>query len=131
MPEGAPYRHLPAKQTHPTASGANGHVACSTGMWHPTDCSGDAAGWRAVVVAEETPIMLAAIDGGWHAVEDRCTHAGCAFSTDGELDGATIVCDCHGSEFDIRTGEVLRMPARAPIRTFPTRVVDGMVEVEL
>jgi nitrite reductase/ring-hydroxylating ferredoxin subunit len=99
-------------------------------MWHQTDRSADDDGCRAVVV-EETPIVLAAIGRAWYAVEDRCSHAGCAFSTDGELDGTTLVCDCHGSEFDIRTGEVLRMPARTPISTFRTRVVDGMVEVEL
>lgn len=98
--------------------------------WHPTTCNAGDDGWRAEVI-DRTAIVLAAIDGNWHAAEDQCSHAGCAFSTDGELDGATLVCDCHGSEFDIRTGEVLRMPARSGIRTFPTRMVDGVVEVDL
>jgi nitrite reductase/ring-hydroxylating ferredoxin subunit len=98
--------------------------------WHRTECSDIDDGVRAVVV-DETPIVLAAVDGSWHAAEDRCSHAGCAFSADGELDGHVLICDCHGAEFDVRTGEVLAMPARTAIRTFPTRVVDGVVEVEL
>jgi nitrite reductase/ring-hydroxylating ferredoxin subunit len=78
-----------------------------------------------------TPILLASADGRWFAIEDRCSHAGCAFSTDGELDGTTLICDCHGSEFDIRTGEPLVMPANEPIRSYPVRETDGRLEVEL
>ena len=41
-----------------------------------------------------------------------------------------IVCNCHGSEFDLRTGDVLRGPAEYPVRTFAVRVVDDRLEVE-
>jgi nitrite reductase/ring-hydroxylating ferredoxin subunit len=82
-------------------------------------------------LAASRPIVLTSLDGTWFAFEDRCSHAGCAFSEDGELDGTTVICGCHGSEFDIRTGEVLRQPAERPIAVFPTRVVDGTVEVEV
>lgn len=65
------------------------------------------------------------------AAEDACSHAHCSFSTDGEIDGLTAVCNCHGSEFDIRTGDVLAMPATAPIRTFPVRTTGGRLEIDL
>lgn len=63
------------------------------------------------------------------AIEDRCSHAGCAFSTDGEVDGRVVICNCHGSEFDVFTGEVLVPPAEERIRVIPIRVVEGSIEV--
>jgi nitrite reductase/ring-hydroxylating ferredoxin subunit len=58
------------------------------------------------------PVAIVRHEGGWVAVPDRCPHAGCQFTEDGEvLDGTTLVCNCHGSEFDLRTGEVLLGPA--------------------
>lgn len=78
-------------------------------------------------------IALVIVSAGeeWLAAEDRCSHAGCAFSTDGEIDGTTAVCNCHGSEFDLRTGAVEVLPAREPIATYPTRVSDTGLEVWL
>ena len=82
-------------------------------------------------VVEGSDLVLASVDGSWFAVEDSCTHAGCPFSAEASLEGSTIVCNCHGSEFDIVTGAVLRGPAETPVRTVPTRVVGDRVEVEL
>ncbi|MEO5705128.1 MAG: Rieske (2Fe-2S) protein [Candidatus Limnocylindrales bacterium] len=76
-------------------------------------------------------LVVATVDGTWYSVEDRCTHAGCAFSEDADLDGSDIVCNCHGSEFDIRTGAVLRGPAERPVRSIAVRVVGDEVEVDL
>ena len=57
---------------------------------------------------------------GWTAASDSCPHARCAFSRMGEVcDGTVLVCNCHGAEFDLLTGEVLRDPAEAPLRLFP------------
>ena len=99
--------------------------------WHSTDIT--AAGTSEIDSVEISNLPLLVIqreDGIW-AIEDRCSHADCAFSTDGEIDGYTAICDCHGSEFDIRTGEVLFSPADEPIRVLKTRIVDDRVEVEL
>lgn len=62
---------------------------------------------------------------GWVMVPDSCTHALCPFSRDGEVfDGTVLSCICHGSEFDLRTGEVLLGPAERPLPV--TRLVaDG------
>ena len=69
--------------------------------------------------------------GAWYAVEDRCSHAGCPFSQEAALEGGTIVCNCHGSEFDLASGEVLRGPAEYPVRTIPVRVNGDRIEVDL
>jgi nitrite reductase/ring-hydroxylating ferredoxin subunit len=78
------------------------------------------------------PLVLLRLDDGWAATDDRCAHAGCPFSTDGRLEDGRLVCDCHGSEFDPRTGAVLRPPAVRPIAVYAARVgVDGDLEVDL
>jgi nitrite reductase/ring-hydroxylating ferredoxin subunit len=65
------------------------------------------------------------------AIADRCSHANCAFSTDGEIDGLTAICDCHGSEFDVRTGQALTPPADEPITVYRVRRELGRIEVDL
>jgi nitrite reductase/ring-hydroxylating ferredoxin subunit len=86
--------------------------------WLPVDVDGD-------------DLVLASLDGAWFAVEDRCSHAGCPFSSEASLEGTTIVCNCHGSEFDLATGEVRRGPAEHPIRSVPVRVVDDAIEADV
>jgi nitrite reductase/ring-hydroxylating ferredoxin subunit len=63
---------------------------------------------------------------GWVAFEDRCPHARCSFVDDGGevADGTTLLCACHGSEFDLRDGSVLLGPARRGLEITPLRV-DG------
>jgi len=65
------------------------------------------------------------------AFGDECTHAGCSIS-EGELDdrSATVRCPCHGSVFDIETGEPIEGPAHDPLPVFPARSTeDGWAEV--
>ena len=75
-------------------------------------------------------IALARVGGAWHAVETWCTHAECPLS-DGWVEGGAIRCACHGSLFDLATGDVLEGPAEEPVRVFPTRVAGDRVEIEL
>lgn len=74
------------------------------------------------MVIEGTAMLLVAWSGQWYAIEDRCSHAGCRFSEDGEIDEFRVICDCHGSEFDVRTGDRLAPPAVDPIATFGVRI---------
>jgi nitrite reductase/ring-hydroxylating ferredoxin subunit len=74
-------------------------------------------------------LVVAVVEGAPYAVEDRCTHAGCAFSEDADLIGADIVCNCHGSEFDLRTGALKRGPAEHSVRSIPVRIDGDHVEV--
>jgi nitrite reductase/ring-hydroxylating ferredoxin subunit len=56
---------------------------------------------------------------GWSAAVDDCPHAGCSLSGMGEVfDGTVLICNCHGSEFDLLTGAVLRDPAEEPLEMF-------------
>jgi 3-phenylpropionate/trans-cinnamate dioxygenase ferredoxin subunit len=99
--------------------------------WHPV-CDlellgiGTPRGFRiartSVCVARTADIVF--------AVHDECTHGAVPLS-DGEVDGCTIECWMHGSRFDLRTGAALNLPATDPVRTFPVRVVEGIVEVDV
>ena len=75
-------------------------------------------------------VALARVDGAWHAVETWCTHAECPLS-DGWIEGMAIRCACHGSLFDLATGDVLEGPAEEPVRVLQTRVMGSRVEIEV
>jgi nitrite reductase/ring-hydroxylating ferredoxin subunit len=66
------------------------------------------------------PVAVIRHSNGWAMVPDRCTHAHCPFSDDGEVaDGHVLICNCHGSEFDLRDGAVLVGPAEDPLVVTP------------
>jgi 3-phenylpropionate/trans-cinnamate dioxygenase ferredoxin subunit len=73
-------------------------------------------------------VAVANVDGELHAFGDECTHQRCSL-TDGDLEGVSVICPCHGSEFDVRTGEVLSPPATQPVPTFEVRAADGEIQV--
>jgi len=71
--------------------------------------------------------VLVRSHGRVHALLDRCNHRGCSLS-DGEFDGSSITCPCHGSRFGL-DGSLLRGPAAYPQPTLETRVHEGKIEV--
>ena len=89
-----------------------------------------AAGAMRVFDVAGTRVNVANADGHWHAFDDTCTHAGCSLAT-GRLEGTTVTCPCHGSQFNVTSGAVLRGPARRPVRSHAVQVEgeDLLVEV--
>ncbi|MEV0980394.1 Rieske (2Fe-2S) protein [Streptomyces sp. NPDC049915] len=53
-----------------------------------------------------------------------CTHAQCPIA---KLDGTTLTCTCHGSQFDATTGKVLHSPATEPLKELPVQVKNGRI----
>ena len=82
------------------------------------------------VIADDREIAIYNVDGELFATDDICSHEEASLS-DGELIGHAVECPLHGARFDVRTGKPLSLPAVVPVQTFPVRVVDGQVEVEL
>jgi nitrite reductase/ring-hydroxylating ferredoxin subunit len=76
-----------------------------------------------------TRIAIANVVGTFYAFDDTCTHLQCSLA-EGDLEETTVICPCHGSEFDVRSGAVLQGPAREPVETYETRVEDGSLEVK-
>lgn len=75
-----------------------------------------APGEMRVFDVEGTKVNIASVEGRLHAFDDTCTHRACSLAK-GKLDGTTVTCQCHGSQFDVTTGEVLRGPAQQPVRS--------------
>lgn len=77
-------------------------------------------------------IAIYHIDGAFYATTDICSHAYAELSEGFlEPDDCTIECPLHGSRFDIRTGNVLSLPAFEPIATYSLRIEGEDVLVEL
>ena len=74
-----------------------------------------------LVEVEDERIALANVGGQYYAVTDECTHSGCPLS-DGEMEGELLKCPCHGSQFDVRTGEVVSPPADEPLTLYTVKI---------
>ena len=88
-----------------------------------------AAGRMRVFEVAGTKVNVANAGGRLYAFDDTCTHTGCSLAT-GELDGTTVTCACHGSQFDVTTGAVLAGPARRPVRSHIVQVEAGDLLVD-
>jgi 3-phenylpropionate/trans-cinnamate dioxygenase ferredoxin subunit len=75
------------------------------------------------------PVAIARINGALHAVIDRCSHQMAALSP-GRIRRGMILCPLHGASFDPATGKCLG-GAYPAIRTFPVRVAEGWIEVDI
>jgi nitrite reductase/ring-hydroxylating ferredoxin subunit len=65
------------------------------------------------------------VAGGFCAIQAKCTHRGGPLN-EGKLDGSTVTCPWHGSQYDVCTGAVLRGPATEPVKTYRV-IVEGEI----
>ncbi len=89
-------------------------------------------GSRRLVALDQLVIGVFNCGGQLLAIEDRCSHDDGPLA-EGALDEAdcTLECPRHGSLFDLRTGRPLTLPAYEPVDTFPVRVEDDMIKLEV
>jgi 3-phenylpropionate/trans-cinnamate dioxygenase ferredoxin subunit len=64
------------------------------------------------------------------ATDGLCTHEQVHLA-DGLVIDDTIECPKHNGRFNYRTGAPLRAPVCLALATYPARIADGMIEVEL
>ncbi len=101
------------------------------------------ADWMDVVAANDFPpgerkiintpyceIAVFNLEGQYYAIEDVCSHDGGELAS-GLCEGDQIICPRHGARFCIRDGRSLTPPAYEDIDTFPVRVENGMVQVDV
>jgi nitrite reductase/ring-hydroxylating ferredoxin subunit len=69
------------------------------------------------------------VAGSFCATQVKCTHRQGPLN-EGTLDGSTVTCPWHGSQFDVCTGAVLRGPAGAPLKTYRVIVAGEIGRVE-
>ena len=75
-------------------------------------------------------IALFRLDDAVFALADQCSH-GYARLSDGYVEDGCVECPLHQGLVDIRTGEPRSAPITSPVRSYPTRVVAGRVEVRV
>ncbi len=78
------------------------------------------------VVVDAKLVLTQPNDGEFHAYTAVCTHAGCTI----QQVTADIECLCHGSRFDIATGEVLGGPASESLESFEVKVEGTDITLE-
>ena len=89
------------------------------------------------ILLEGRSILLFVRADGPVALEGLCPHSG-GLLVDGTIAGDRLTCPNHGAVFSIRTGHVLADPGGIEppeggvddLRSFPTRVRGGLIEIE-
>jgi nitrite reductase/ring-hydroxylating ferredoxin subunit len=76
------------------------------------------------------PVALYRLDGEVFATHDICTHAEACMS-DGYLEDGVIECPLHQARFDVRTGRVLSGPTDVPLATYPVRLEEDRLLVQM
>ncbi len=82
------------------------------------------------VEVDGEPVCLAKVDGNVYAFSGTCTHIGGPLD-EGELEGEVLTCPWHRAQYNIRTGKVLRGPARQDIPVYPVRLEGDAILVSL
>ena len=77
-------------------------------------------------------ISIARAGQRFYAFDDLCTcgEDACPLSG-GLLSGTTIMCQCHGSRFDVTTGAVINGPATVALKVYAVQEAEGAVRVHV
>jgi 3-phenylpropionate/trans-cinnamate dioxygenase ferredoxin subunit len=101
-------------------------------------------GDKKMVTLEGHDIMLARVGNNYYAIANKCPHLGGNLSK-GILEGKTITCPLHGSQYDITNGKVIRWmkgsglaytlgkavkPPQA-VKTFPVKIAGEDITIEV
>ncbi|MHA3683142.1 non-heme iron oxygenase ferredoxin subunit [Leucobacter sp. HY1910] len=64
-----------------------------------------------------------------HAIGDTCTHGQISLS-EGFVEGDTLECWAHGSQFSLTTGVPQNLPAYEPVPVYVVEIEDGDVYID-
>ena len=75
-------------------------------------------------------IAIYKAQGQFYATQDVCTHEH-AYLSDGVVVGCVVECPFHQGRFDVRNGKALGAPVIVPLKTYPLKVIDGRIYVNV
>ncbi len=84
---------------------------------------------RRVVVGGVPIALVRDAQDAVYAIGDTCTHGEISLS-EGFVEGDTLECWAHGSQFSLSTGKPLNLPAYEPVPVFAGEVKDGDVLID-
>jgi Rieske Fe-S protein len=99
----------PAPTAQAGGAAAGGGAGAAAGALTSTN---DVPVGGGVVLTDAAIVITQPKAGTFKAFSAICTHQGCTVST---VEGGTINCPCHGSQFAIADGSVVHGPAQKPL----------------
>ena len=88
------------------------------------------SGGLRLVEAEDRRVVLARVGDAVYACDDACAHQGGPLSQ-GRLSGHRLACPWHGWMYDVRTGDCVFPGRGARVTTYPVRVEDGVLWLDV
>jgi len=85
---------------------------------------------QARVEASGHAFALFRLEDGIYALDDVCSHEYSRLS-EGEIWDDEVYCPKHGSRFDIRSGDVRSFPAFKPVDSYPVKIENGKVFIDV
>ena len=86
---------------------------------------------RKAELPDGSHVALYRVDGTIYATADKCTHGEVSLSDEGIIIGKIVECTFHFGTFDVTTGAPTGMPCEVPLKTYPVRLIDGHVCIEV
>jgi p-cumate 2,3-dioxygenase ferredoxin component len=86
---------------------------------------------RQASLPDGSHVALYRVDGTIYATADMCTHGEASLSEEGILTGKIVECTFHFGTFDVTTGEPTGMPCEVALKTYPVKVIDQQVCIEV
>ena len=94
-----------------------------------------APGETAAVTVDGFPIAVANVGGLFFAFQNLCPHQGTVLGGRPLDEECFVTCPQHASRYDVRSGACVRPSSsdgfKQDLMVFATRVVDGVVQVQL
>ncbi|MCK9894620.1 Rieske (2Fe-2S) protein [Frankia sp. AgB32] len=110
----------PAASRAPASSGAAGGGGAATALAKVDDVPAEGG----LILDSEGVVLTRNAAGEVQGFSKVCTHQGCSVNA---VSGDRILCPCHGSAFDTRTGQPVAGPAKAPLPPVAVAVRGGEV----
>lgn len=79
------------------------------------------------VEVQDIELLIVNVKGEVFAVSDRCGHMGVSLFY-GELDGFNIECPLHGTQFDVRSGQIFNLESKKPKLKFLKDDLDALLK---
>lgn len=106
----------------------------STGLGEDWHFAGNAADFEDEDVAQvkvgSLAIAVYRAKGQFYATQDLCTHER-AYLSDGVVIDCIVECPFHQGRFDVRTGKAMGAPVIVPLKTYPLKVADGALYLQV
>ena len=98
--------------------------------WYGDDFTGSTDALEALAPHLPAVLFLGRPDDEFFATEGLCTHEKVHLS-DGLVMDDVIECPKHNGRFNYKTGQALRAPVCVNLKTYPVKVEDGAVLIDI